>query len=170
MGIVSLIVAASQRTNAIGHNGDLPWSRRLPADMQHFVGKTSGHPVIMGRKTWESIPPKFRPLDRNRTNIILSTTMGDPNLPMTHVVGTFEEALCLATQSPGNDEIFVAGGAQMYELALQYAQRIYKTLVDEDPEADTFFPEHPDIMREVSRHVVPATDTCPRLTMVTYTR
>lgn len=171
MSIISLIVAAGERNNVIGRNNGLPWSvKKLPPDMRYFVEKTAGHPVIMGRRTQDSILEKYWPLDQGRTTIVLSHSLLQGGIrqgpPVTHVTHDFDEALWIAERSPGHEEIFVAGGEQVYRLALPYADRIYKTLVDEDPEGDTFFPPHPDIMREIARQVVP--DFIPRLTMVTY--
>ncbi len=145
--IVSLIAAASEN-NVIGVHGVLPW--KLPADLKRFKELTSGHPIIMGRKTYESIG---RPLP-NRRNIVV-THRKDLQIEGYDVVASMKEALRLASsfQLPASSsEIFVIGGGEIYRQALPLAHRIYLTRVHASIEGDTFFPEVPmDEWREVSR-------------------
>jgi dihydrofolate reductase len=131
---LSLIVAASDN-NVIGKNNNLIW--RLPTDMKYFKETTSGHCVIMGRKNYESIPEKYRPLS-NRTNIIVSrqTNYSAPNCI---VVNSIESALAKAREI-SNDEIFIIGGAQIYEQCFDLADKIYLTRVHATLEGDAFFP------------------------------
>lgn len=129
---LSAIVAISSN-NVIGKDNDLPWY--LPADLKYFKKTTLGHPVIMGRKSYESIG---RPLPK-RTNIIVTR---DPfyissNILVTH---SMEEAISLA-EDINNDEVFIIGGAMIYESSLPYLNRMYITEVQTDIEGDTFFPE-----------------------------
>lgn len=151
---ISLIVAMAERSRVIGRNNDLPWSKRLRPDMKRFVELTSGHPVIMGSATYISIPENKRPLDKGRSTIVLSRTLEDA-ISGVIVARSFQEGLARAKVCPGSDEIFIAGGQGVYELALPFADRIYRTLVNEDPEGDRFFPEHPEIARIVASEISP---------------
>ena len=117
----------------IGSNNRLPW--RLPDDMKWFVDQTMGKPVVMGRKTYDSIPPRFKPLN-GRKNIIL-TRNPDYEAPGCTVVHSLDEALQAAANVP---EVIIAGGTQIYELTLPVAQRIYLTQVDDTFAGDAYFP------------------------------
>ncbi len=134
----SLIVAIGENRE-IGKNNDLLW--RLPNDMKFFKETTIGHTVIMGRKNWESIPEKFRPLT-DRKNIVL-TTNSNYQAAGAIVITDFnklnEEAGLLSNQSKN----FIIGGAQIYQLALLHLDitEMYITHVHATFEADTFFPK-----------------------------
>jgi dihydrofolate reductase len=130
------LIAAYTRNYVIGKNNSLPW--RLPDDMKYFAQITSQHPVIMGRKNFESIPEKFRPLP-NRQNIIL-TRQRDFMAAGCDVVHSLPDAFRKAERS-GADEVFVIGGAEIYHQALPHAHRLYITEIHADLEGDTFFPE-----------------------------
>jgi dihydrofolate reductase len=132
--IISLI-AAMDKNRVIGRNGRLPW--RLPADMQHFVALTLDKPVIMGRKTYDSIQPKYKPL-RDRINIILTHNRGY-EAPGCIVVHTIEAALAAAGDAP---EVMVIGGANTYEQFLPLADRLYLTIIHAEFEGDTTFPPY----------------------------
>jgi len=134
--IVSLIAAVSQN-GVIGRNNDLPW--KLPDDMKYFMETTKNHAVIMGRKNFDSLPPKFKPL-KDRFNIVL--TRNAPALAGydVTVVSSMEEALDKAQASNLSEEIFVIGGAQIYELALPFANRLYLTEIHTNIPGDTYFP------------------------------
>lgn len=133
-----MIAALGERTRAIGKNNDLLW--HIPEDAKHFKDITMGHPVIMGRRTWESIPEKYRPLP-GRTNIVVSRDDAYQAAGGI-VVTTLDEALAKASEAPGADEIFIVGGGQIYREALPRADRLYLTLIDDDAEGDTFFPAY----------------------------
>lgn len=134
--MLSMIVAMSEKTRVIGLDGDLPW--KLRADLKRFKEITTGHPVIMGRKTWESIPPKFRPLP-NRRNIVL-TRNPDFAASGADVCESLEQAL---SSIPDDLEAFVIGGSSLYETGLAVADRLYLTVVEYKGPGDTFFPEDP---------------------------
>ncbi|MFI5260549.1 MAG: dihydrofolate reductase [Candidatus Paceibacteria bacterium] len=136
-GRISLI-AAIGKNRELGLGGKLLWS--LPDDMQHFKETTSGHPVIMGRKTWESIPPRFRPLP-GRVNIVVTRQAGYA-APGAIVASTIEDARAAAARAPGADEIFVIGGGELYAASLPHADRLYLTLVEAAAPADAFFPPY----------------------------
>lgn len=129
--IISLVVAAATN-NAIGKEGKLPW--HLPNDMKHFKNVTWGMPVIMGRKTFESLG-KALP---GRKNIVI-TRQTDWKVPGAVVVKNMEDALFVAKETDAN-EIMVIGGGEIYKAFFDKAKRIYITRVEAEPEADTFFP------------------------------
>jgi dihydrofolate reductase len=128
---VSLVVAYA-RNRVIGRDGGLPW--HLPSDMQHFRELTTGGTVVMGRKTYASIPERFRPLP-GRRNIVLSRDAAF-RAPGAEVVSSLSSAL----DACGHD-CFVIGGGATYAEALDAAERVVATEVAEDVEGDTFFPE-----------------------------
>lgn len=134
--IISAIVATGLN-HEIGGNGDLLWV--LPKDMAHFKNTTWGHHVLMGRKSYEALPPKYRPLP-GRANIVVSR---DPNLHYDGCknVTSIEEGIKFAEMN-GEEELMITGGGEIYKLALPYTDQIYLTRVHGTfPEADTHFPE-----------------------------
>ena len=126
--MISIIVAVAEN-GTIGDRNTLLW--HISEDLKHFKALTSGHPVIMGRKTYESLG---RPLP-NRTNVVL--TRGDGEFPGCRVVHALDEALALF---PAGEELFVIGGAQIYAAALPLARKFYLTRVFRAYEGDTRFP------------------------------
>ena len=125
------------RNRVIGRGQTLPW--RLPSEMQYFMRTTMGHPVLMGRKTFESMKA---PLP-GRTNIVLTSDNAYAREGI-QVVHSFGEGLAVAEaqcEIDGRAEMFVAGGAGVYAEALPQATRLYLTQVHADVEGDTFFPE-----------------------------
>ena len=125
------IIAAMAANRVIGSNNDLPW--RLPADWKRFKSLTMGHHLIMGRKTFESIG---QPLPGRTTIVITHQTGYAPEGVL--VAHSVEQALQMAA---GEDEVFVAGGAQIYQQMLPRADRLYLTSIHEEFEGDTDFPE-----------------------------
>ena len=129
---LSIIVAVAEN-GVIGRDNDLPWY--LPADLERFKQLTMGHHLLMGRKTFEAIGRALP----GRTTVVI--TRRRPTLPEgVERAGSLEEALALAAAS-GEDEAFVAGGAQVYHLALPQADRLYLTRIHAAIEGDTRFPE-----------------------------
>jgi dihydrofolate reductase len=139
-GRISLIAAIGAKTRAIGKDNALLW--HIPEDLKRFKRLTDGHPVIMGRKTWESLPDRARPLP-NRTNIVV-TRQEDFRANGAIVTHSLGGAIAHALESNGPDEIFVIGGAELYAAALPRADRLYLTLVEDDAEGDAFFPAYDD--------------------------
>jgi len=136
------IIAAMAENRVIGVDNTLPW--RLPADLRHFRRLTTGHHVIMGRRNYESIG---KPLPE-RTNIVV-TRNRDYRAPGCVVAHSLEEAL---ERAQNDAEIFVIGGAEIYQQALARADRLYLTLVHASVAGDTYFPEFaPDRWNESSR-------------------
>jgi dihydrofolate reductase len=126
---ISIVVAISEN-NAIGKNNQLLWY--LPADLKHFKNITTGHTVIMGRKTYESLG---KPLP-NRRNIII--TRQDITIEGCEVAKSIADALALGA---GEKEIFILGGAEIYQQSIHLTDRIYLTIVHQKFDADSFFPE-----------------------------
>ncbi len=142
------MIAAMGRNRVIGLNNKMPW--HLPADLQFFKETTFGSPIIMGRKTYDSIG---RPLP-GRKNIILSR---DENLKIEGciVVSSLVRALEIAqadSQEKEKEDVFITGGAHLYEKFINDADRLYLTLIDEEFEGDTFFPDYTQYQwKEVER-------------------
>ena len=139
---VSLIAAVS-RNRVIGRDGRLPW--HLPEDLKRFKATTLGHPIVMGRKTYESFkPPAGRPLP-GRTNIVMSRSPRPAGLaPEVEWVPSLDEAIARARSAAhlqGELEVFIIGGAEIYRLALPRADRLYLTEIDKDVEGDAWFPK-----------------------------
>lgn len=133
---ISMVVAVSIN-NAIGGNGDLLW--RLPKDMQRFKEITYGHHVLMGRKTYESIPEKFRPLP-GRANIVVTRQI-DYTAPGCKVVSSVDEGIQFARDN-GEEELMVIGGAEIYRQLLPHTDTLCLTTVQHSfPHADAFFPD-----------------------------
>lgn len=141
--IISAIAAMSEN-RVIGNNNQLPW--HLPADFKHFKALTTGHPIIMGRKTFASIG---KPLP-NRTNIIITR---DKNFHAAEciVVNSLDAAI-EAAQKENTDEVFIIGGAEIYKQSLPLLNRLYLTIIHREFAGDTFFPElDPKIWHEAER-------------------
>ena len=142
---ISIVVAAATN-NAIGKEGKIPW--HLPNDMKHFKNVTWGMPVIMGRKTFESLG-KVLP---GRKNIVISRQPGW-EAEGTVTVKKIEDALFVAKATDAK-EVMVIGGGEIYKTLFEKATRIYLTRVEAEPEADTFFPPlHPGDWNLVSQQI-----------------
>ena len=129
-----VIIAAVARNRVIGKDNRLLWN--IPEDMAHFKALTAGHTVVMGRKTWESLPQRFRPLP-GRRNIVISR-QPDYAAPGAEVADSLENALKLASTAA---TVFIIGGEQIYRQAMAVADRLEITEVDLEPEGDAWFPE-----------------------------
>jgi dihydrofolate reductase len=150
---VSLIVAVSAN-GVIGKDNDLIWY--LPRDLNYFKRVTENHVVVMGRRNYESIPEKYRPLPK-RTNVIV-TRQSDYDAPECELVSSVEKGIELANKL-GDQEPFIIGGGQIYQYALDQnlIDRMYITEVHQRFEGDTYFPEvNTSVWKEVSREDHPA--------------
>lgn len=136
------LIAAMADNRVIGHSNCIPWC--LPKDLKHFQQVTTGHPIIMGRKTYDSIG---HPLPK-RHNIVITRQVG-MNIAGCDVVGSLEEALALAKED-ASEQINVIGGGDIYRQALPLADRMYLTIVHGTFEGDTFFPEFSEDEWEVT--------------------
>ena len=134
--------------------------------MARFKSLTMDHPVIMGRKTWESIPQKFRPLP-GRSNIVVTRQSNYIALGAV-CVDSLSRAIVEAAKAPGADEIFVIGGGELYSQALPLASRLYLTVIEDDLEGDVFFPEYPEFTEVLE--VEPCKDNYPPFTFTTVSR
>lgn len=140
--VVSLIVAIAETNRVMGNQGKLPW--HIPADLKRFKELTSGHPIIMGRKTYESIG---RPLP-NRTNIIITHDLSyqaDECIVLSSLDDALEEA-----QKHDSEEVFIIGGGEVFRLAMGIAERLYLTLIKGDITGDVFFPEYSAFNKVIS--------------------
>lgn len=127
-----VVVVARARNGVIGIDNRLPW--HLPEDLKRFKALTTGNAVVMGRKTWESLPPKFRPLPE-RLNIVVTRDRG-----YVAAGATIAHSLPEAVAAAGGRKAFVIGGAEIYAQALPLATRLEITEVDADIPGDAFFP------------------------------
>lgn len=125
------IIAAMAKNRVIGIDNALPW--RLPEDLKHFKALTLGHHILMGRKTWESLPGKLP----GRTSVVI-TRSRDLQAPGCIVVNSIEDAIAACS---GDDEVFFIGGAELYRQALDVADRLYLTEIRTDFDGDAWFPE-----------------------------
>tara|TARA_B100000676_G_scaffold310291_1_gene376343 strand:+ start:2061 stop:2570 length:510 start_codon:yes stop_codon:yes gene_type:complete len=153
MSIRLSLMVAKASNRVIGRNNKLPWY--LPNDLKYFKQVTFGKPVIMGRKTWDSLG---KPLP-GRTNIVI-TRQPDFQAEGAKVVATLDEAVTMAENVAfieGQDEAVVMGGAEIYALALPKADRLYLTEVHAEVEGDTWFPEYDTSeWKEIGREDFPA--------------
>jgi dihydrofolate reductase len=135
------VVWAQTSTGVIGKDGGMPW--HLPEDMAHFARLTTGHPVIMGRKTWESFPDKYRPLP-GRTNIVITRQEGWGGTPAAEgaiAVKSLDDALLESQFAPGNDMVWIIGGGKIFAQSMDLANVAVITTIDATAEGDTFAPD-----------------------------
>ena len=133
--MIILLIAAVSENNVIGKDNNLPW--HLPTDMKYFRDTTMGHCVIMGRKNYDSIPLKYRPLD-GRTNIVV-TRQKDFKADGCIVVNSIEDAL-KECKKKNETEAFIIGGADIYNQTMDIADKIHYTKIHHTFEGDAFFP------------------------------
>lgn len=159
-----VLIGAVARNGVIGREGAMPW--HLPEDFAHFRKTTMGHPVIMGRRTWDSLPPRFRPLP-GRTNIVVTR---QPQWQAEGAVRCGSMAEAIAAAKPA-DKAFVIGGAELYSQALLVADELVLTEIDADFEGDTRFPRFEGAFVPVSREEHQAAEPNDfRFAFVTYQR
>lgn len=127
------LIAAVGRNGAIGKGGQMPWE--LKADLAHFRRTTMGCPVVMGRRTWDSLPPRFRPLPGRRNLVVTRNPAWRAD--GAESAGSLDEALARLRDAP---RVFVIGGGELYAQALPRANLLVLTEIDADFDADTFFP------------------------------
>jgi dihydrofolate reductase len=148
-------IAALSKNRVIGANNGIPW--HIPEDAKWFRQKTKGHPVLMGRKTYETMGEPLK----GRTNIVIthSPTFAPPNVL---VAATIEEGIALAKGTPGDEELFVMGGETIYRQTMDIVDRLYLTHIDMEVEGDTFFPEFDESdWTVIFRETHPATEIFP---------
>ena len=151
------IVAAISKNGIIGQGGNLPW--HIPEDMVHYKKLTMGKVIVMGRKTWESIPEKYRPLS-GRTNVVITSQEGYLVPPGVQIFNSLEQAL----ETHKHEDVIINGGAQIYEAAMPHVHRLEITHVDQEVVGDTSFPRiNPALWQEVAR------EDHPGFSFVSYT-
>lgn len=156
-------MAAIARGGVIGRSGTIPW--RIPEDARRFRALTMGHPVVMGRKTWESLPDRFRPLP-GRRNVVVTRN------PAWHAdgaerAGSLDDALRLLDGLP---QVFVIGGGELYAEALPLADELLLTEIDAEVEGDTFFPPWDRTTFDEASREQHLSDTGIPFSVVTYVR
>ena len=164
------LIYARARNGVIGKDGKMPW--HLPEDLAYLKRMTLGCSVIMGRKTWDSLPPKFRPLP-GRTNVVITRQQAwheEGALPAHNLL----EALSICEHmsiilDPSPDQVWVLGGAQIYEQALPFAKRVLVTEIDADFDGDAHAPTLDAQWKETSRESHTSA-TGLAFSVVTYTR
>ncbi len=147
---VSIIVAVAGKKRVIGIKGGMPWY--IPQELKRFKEITMGHPIIMGRKTFESIG-KALP---GRINIVITRDAAYTKEGIM-VVHSLEKALQVTSHAQGSDEVFIIGGGEIYEQALSFRNKqalplvgkLYLTIIDKEIEGDTFFPDYSDFKKVV---------------------
>ncbi len=141
---IHTIVAISEDNRVIGNSsGDIPWN--IPGEQKHFKELTMGHPIIMGRKTHESIG-RVLP---GRTNIVI--TRGDQTFPDCIMASSFKDAIEKAKECEGSEKIFNIGGGMIYEIGLPYTDVLHLTLVHKHFDGDVVFPDYSEFDKEISR-------------------
>lgn len=129
-----ILIAAVAENKVIGKDGDIPW--HIPEDLKHFKQKTTGHTVVMGRKTYQSLPDSFKPLP-DRENIVLTRSDFQPENDSVKVANSLEDAW----KKSSNSKIFVIGGAGIYRQTIDNADKIILTEIEEPYDGDTYFPD-----------------------------
>lgn len=131
------LIWAQTSNGVIGRDGAMPW--HLPEDFEHFRRTTEGHPVIMGRRTWESLPARFRPLP-GRTNVVITS---DPGWEAPGAIRTcsLQNALAATSGKPGSEQVWIIGGGTVYCEATALADMAVITRINTDTEGDTYAPE-----------------------------
>lgn len=141
---IVIIAAVAEKDRLIGRGQDLPW--HIPEDLKRFKRLTSGHPLLMGRRTFESVVHQFgRPLP-NRRNIVISRSGDVMEHPEVEVFGSLDEALA---GTRDEEIVFIGGGATIYAQMLERADRLELTLVEGDYEGDTYFPPYEHLIGDV---------------------
>lgn len=129
-----IIIAAVAENDVIGKEGEIPW--HIPEDLQHFKEKTTGHTVIMGRKTFQSLPDGFKPLP-DRENIVLTQSDFSPENESVKLANSLDQAW----EEAENEKTFIIGGAGIYRQTMDKADKMILTEINDEYEGDTYFPE-----------------------------
>jgi dihydrofolate reductase len=133
---LKIIVAVGAGNHVIGANNELPW-QKIPRDMKHFRDTTMGHPIVMGRKTWDSLPEAHKPL-RGRENIILTRNPSSVEISKGSV--TIFENIEHVHRLAKTEDVFVIGGAEIYQLCMPHAEVLHLTFVHGEFKGDAYFP------------------------------
>lgn len=153
-----IIIAAVAENNVIGKDGDIPW--HIPEDLQHFKEKTTGHTVVMGRKTYQSLPDSFKPLP-DRENIVLTRSDFQPEDESVKISNNLDDAW----EKSSNEKIFIIGGANIYKQTMKDADKLVLTEINKEYDGDTYFPEFSESQWQEKNR-----DKYENFSFVTYTR
>ncbi len=145
--MISLIASIQKKDRGLGYKNNLLY--QISHDMKRFRDITMGNVVIMGRKTWESLPEKFRPL-RARENIVITR---DKNYVASgaNLVNSIEDAFNVLKNTFPEKNCFIIGGEEIYKQTIARADRLYLTIIEGDKKADTFFPDYSDFKKVISK-------------------
>ncbi len=141
MAVKIKAIVAMDENRVIGRSGSLPW--RLPEDMRRFSALTRGHAVLMGRKTFDSLPPKFKPLPDRRNVVVTKQPDRLAAVQGIEVWGSIRECIesyCSGERALPTDQLWVIGGQQIYEQTLPFWEEVYLTMVQAKHSGDAFFP------------------------------
>jgi len=133
--VEKILIATVAENGVIGKDGDIPW--HIPEDLQHFKQKTTGNTVVMGRKTYQSLPDSFTPLP-DRENIVLTRSDFQPGDDSVKVANSLEDAW----EKSSNEKVFIIGGAGVYRQIIEEADKMVLTEIYEEYDGDTFFPDY----------------------------
>lgn len=144
---ISIIVAIDEK-NGIGKNNQMSW--HISEDFKRFKEKTTGHPIVMGRKTYESIgrllPNRYSIIVTRDSKFTIQNSRAENNFC---IVGSLEEAIDVAKKQNGSEEIFIIGGGQIFQQAIKLADKLYVTKIKGDYDSDAFFPSFSDFKKIV---------------------
>jgi dihydrofolate reductase len=157
------LIAAVARGGVIGRDSAIPW--RIPEDMRRFRKLTMGHPVVMGRRTWDSLPDRFRPLPGRRNVVVTRNPAWKAE--GAEPAGSLADALLRLDDA---DHVFVIGGGELYADALQLADELLLTEIDAEIEGDTFFPSWERTAFEETSREEHVSETGVQFAFVTYLR
>jgi dihydrofolate reductase len=141
---IVIIAAVAEKNRVIGNGKDLPW--HIPEDMRRFKALTTGHPLIMGRRTFESIIHQYGRVLPDRRNIVITSRGMLPGYPDIETYGSVEEALDAVADAP---RAYIGGGGTIYEQLLPKSDRLDLTLIEGDYEGDTYFPPYEHLIGPV---------------------
>lgn len=153
MSQINLIVAVG-KDGVIGKDNNLVW-KGVPGDMKRFKEITTGHPIIMGRKTFESIGSKPLP---NRMNIVVTRNV-NLQAPGCFLFVSLDDAIAAASEK--DEQVFVIGGGEIYSQTIKDADRLYLTVIDAEAEGNVFFPDYSNFTKVISSEEMPATEKFP---------
>lgn len=157
-----IIAAVAEENRVIGIGQDLPW--HIPEDLRRFKSLTSGYPILMGRRTFESLLHQFGGPLKNRRNLVLTDSPGAwKDLPEVETYSSIDEAMDAVQNEP---IVFIGGGAAVYEQFLERADRMELTLVEGSYEGDTFFPPYEHLVG--TRYEIQEEEVHPGFRFVTY--
>lgn len=149
-----IAIAAMDAGRVIGHRGEIPWN--IPGEQKRFAGLTRGHTVVMGRKTFDSLPDRYKPLPQRKNVVLTRAPERLAEFPDVEIIGDLPSFLeqCKAS-GPQDGVVWIIGGEEVYRSSLPYWDELYLTLVEGEHPGDTYFPKFEDRFCEQEREVLP---------------